>query len=220
MNQTFHPSMNTISRVSIFGAIFFLIGLGAVINFLVRSSYNTGEDIALEQPIPFSHEHHVDQLGIDCRYCHTSVEEAAFAGIPSTETCMTCHSQVWTEAPILEPVRESFRTGQPLQWNRVHDVPDFTYFNHSIHVHRGIGCETCHGRVDQMPLVWKEESLFMEWCLECHRNPQEYIRPRSEVFTMGWRWPAEVDPVIEGHRLVEEAGIEVGRLDDCSICHR
>jgi hypothetical protein len=220
MNQTFHPSMNTISRVSIFGAVFILAGLGAMIDYLVRSPYNTGEDIARHQPVAFSHEHHVDQLGIDCRYCHTSVEEAAFAGIPATETCMTCHSQIWTEAPMLEPVRESFRTGEPLQWNRVHDVPDFTYFNHSIHVHQGIGCETCHGRVDQMPLVWKEETLLMEWCLDCHRNPQNYIRPRTEVFEMGWSWPADVDQMAEAHRLVEAYGIEVGRLDDCSICHR
>lgn len=220
MNQTFHPSMNTISRVSIFGAVFILAGLGAMINYLVRSPYNTGEDIVRHQPVPFSHEHHVDQLGIDCRYCHTSVEEAAFAGIPSTETCMTCHSQIWTEAPMLEPVRESFRTGVPLRWNRVHDVPDFAYFNHSIHIHRGIGCETCHGRVDQMPLVWQEETLFMEWCLECHRSPQNYIRPRTEVFEMGWSWPADVDRMAEAHRLVEAYGIEVGRLDDCSICHR
>lgn len=222
MNQIFHPSMNTISRVSIFGALFILVGLGGVVDYLVRSSYFTNVNVAVNQPVPFSHLHHVQQLGIDCRYCHTSVEEAAFANVPPTETCMTCHSQIWTEAPMLEPVRDSYQTGVPIEWNRVNNVSDFVYFNHSIHVDKGIGCETCHGRVDQMPLAWKEKTLFMEWCLECHRNPAQFIRPSEEVFTMGWdtSTPEEFDRSIDGHQLVEAYGIEVGRLDDCSICHR
>lgn len=238
MNQIFHPSMNTIARVSIFGALFFLIGLGGVINFFVRSPYMTDVGIAIEQPVPFSHWHHVDQLGVDCRYCHTSVENAAYAGIPPTETCMTCHSQIWTEAPMLEPVRESFRTGEPIEWNKVHDLSDFVYFNHSVHVNAGVGCESCHGRVDQMPLVAKAETLHMEWCLECHRNPAENLRPADEIYTFGWERPTPGGEGEEGHgetvaelpedhaefvsgqQLVADYGIEVGRLDDCSICHR
>jgi hypothetical protein len=220
MNQIFHPSMNTIARLSIFGAIFVLIGVGVVVNYLVRSPYLTQVNVVREQPVPFSHLHHVSQLGIDCRYCHTSVEDSSFAGIPPTQTCMTCHSQVWTEAPNLEPVRESFRTDLPLQWTRVNDVSDFVYFNHSIHLNNGIACETCHGRVDEMALMWKTETLQMEWCLECHRQPEKYVRPLDEVFTMGYQLPPGHDPAGEGQQLITEYGIEVGRLDDCSICHR
>ena len=220
MNQIFHPSMNTIARLSIFGAIFILIGLGVVINYVVRSPVMTQVNVAREQPVPFSHLHHVRQLGIECRYCHTSVEDSSFAGIPPTETCMTCHSQVWTESPMLEPVRASFRTGEPLQWNRVNNVSDFVYFNHSIHVNKGVGCETCHGDVSQMPLAWKSETLFMEWCLECHRQPEKFIRPVEEVFTMGYKLPANHDQFVQAQQLVADYGIEVGRLDDCSICHR
>ena len=132
-----------------------------------------------EQPIPFSHAHHVGGLGIDCRYCHTSVETSSFAGIPPTKTCMNCHSQIWSTSPTLEPVRESFRTGVSIQWTRVNDLPDYVYFNHSIHVNKGIGCESCHGRVDRMPLTWQENSLQMDWCLDCHRDPGKHIRPRD-----------------------------------------
>ncbi len=220
MNQIFHPSMNTIARVSIFGGVLILIGLGMTVYFLVRSPYMTQVGLAREQPVPFSHLHHVDQLGIDCRYCHTSVEDSSFAGIPPTKTCMTCHSQVWTESPMLAPVRESFRTGQPVQWSRVHDLSDFVYFNHSIHLNKGIGCETCHGRVDQMPLAWKSETMFMEWCLNCHRHPGEFIRPRDQVFTMGWTGSAGQDQAMESRQLVAEYNINVSQLDDCSMCHR
>jgi len=215
-SQIFHPSMNTISRVTIFGAVIIVIGLGLIVNYVVRSSFMTQVNVAREQPVPFSHLHHVDQLGLDCRYCHTSVEDSSFAGIPPTETCMTCHSQIWTEAPMLEPVRESFRTGQPLQWTRVHDLSDFVYFNHSIHVEKGIGCETCHGRVDQMPLTWKSETLHMEWCLECHRHPENGIRPPGEVFTTGWQ---PESPEL-GRQLIAQQNINADPLDDCSICHR
>src|SRR6059058_4403063 len=156
MAQIFHPSTNTIAKVTIFGAVFFLAGLLIVLIVLVRSPYITRADVVVEQPVPFSHEHHVRGLGIDCRYCHTSVESSHFAGIPSTKTCMTCHSQVWTNAALLEPVRESWRTNRPIEWNRVHNLPEFVYFNHSIHVNKGIGCSSCHGQVDKMPLMWQE----------------------------------------------------------------
>jgi hypothetical protein len=158
-------------------------------------------------------------MGIDCRYCHTTVERTAFANVPSTKTCMNCHSQIWAVSPELEPVRASLRTGTSIEWVRVHDLPDFVYFNHSIHVAKGIGCETCHGRVDRMPLVAQAANLQMDWCLECHRNPERYVRPREEVFTMGWE-PAG-DQVALGRKLVREYGIRgPSALTSCSTCHR
>ncbi|MDA0746954.1 MAG: cytochrome c3 family protein [bacterium] len=216
MPQIFHRSTNTLSRISLFGAVFFAAAAVWVLLEFNRSSYVTQVEVARAQPVPFSHKHHVTGIGIDCRYCHTSAEETAFAGIPPTETCMTCHSQIWTEADMLEPVRESFRTGKPIQWNRVHDLPDFVYFNHSIHLHKGIGCQTCHGQVDQMPLVWKKESLQMEWCLDCHRDPARFVRPKDQVFNMQWE-PKE-DQLTLGKRLVEE--YEIQKLTNCSVCHR
>jgi hypothetical protein len=217
MSQIFHPSTNTLSKVSIFGAVFILAGVVFVLNEMNRSPYVTQASVSREQPVPFSHKHHVAGIGIDCRYCHTSVETSAFAGIPPTETCMSCHSQIWADSPMLEPVRESFRSGRSLEWTRVHDLPDFVYFNHSIHVTKGgIGCATCHGRVDQMPLMWKENTLHMEWCLDCHRAPEKYVRPRDQVFRMDYV-PAE-DQTALGARLVAEYRIR--KLTDCSVCHR
>src|SRR4051812_29009468 len=182
--QIFHRSTNTIAKVSIFGSLFFLAIFAYVYTELLRSSYVTGQGVVKKQPVPFSHQHHVAGLGIDCRYCHTSVEKSSFAGIPPTETCMTCHSQVWKDAPVLEPVRQSFATDQPIQWRRVNQTPDFVFFNHSIHVQKGIGCSTCHGAVDRMPIMWKEHSLYMRWCLDCHEAPQKFLRPPGEIFNM------------------------------------
>jgi hypothetical protein len=216
MSQIFHPSTNTLSKVSIFGAIFFLVGAIFVVDEVNRSPYVTQVTVAREQPVPFSHKHHVSGIGIDCRYCHTSVETSSFAGIPATETCMSCHSQVWADSPMLEPVRASFRTGQSLEWTRVHDLPGFVYFNHSIHVAKGVGCATCHGRVDQMPLMWKERTLHMEWCLDCHRQPEKYLRPREAVFRMDYQPPGNQLEI--GARLVNE--YKVRKLTNCSVCHR
>jgi len=216
MAQIFHRSTNTVAKATIYGGVFILAFLGWMFMALNRSSYNTNQGVILEQPVPFSHDHHTAGLGIDCRYCHTSVEESAFAGIPPTQTCMNCHGQIWTGAALLEPVRASWRTGQPIEWRRVHDLPDFVYFNHSTHVARGIGCETCHGPVNEMPLMYQAASLQMEWCLACHRNPEKYVRPVEEVFNLDWE-PEEPQEVL-GARLVEEYGIE--RLDNCSTCHR
>ncbi len=168
--------------------------------------------------MPFSHKHHVYGLGIDCRYCHTSVENSAFAGIPPTETCMTCHSQLWTDAPLLAPVRASLANHQRLRWNRVHDLPDFVFFNHSIHVSKGIGCATCHGPVEQMPLTWQQNTLYMKWCLDCHNSPQKFIRPKSEVFNMGWRSPT--NQLALGEALVNQYQVNTTQLTDCSMCHR
>lgn len=218
MPQIFPPSANWASKASILVTLV-IVGtfLGILLN-INRLDYVSKVGVPVDQPVPFSHKHHVKGMGIDCRYCHTTVEESAFAGIPPTETCMTCHSQVWTEAPILEPVRLSFRDNKPLEWTRVHDLPDFAYFNHSIHVKQGIGCQTCHGQVDQMPLMWKENTLNMEWCLECHREPEKFVRPREEVFNLAWKPPGDQEDL--GRQLVEEYQIQTTQLTDCSICHR
>ena len=216
MPQIFHRSTNTISRVSVFGGAVVVVVLVATLAAINRSSYVTEVRVARNQPVQFSHKHHVSDDGIDCRYCHTSVEQSSFAGIPSTKICMSCHTQIWAESPILEPVRESFRTGKSLVWTRVHNLPGFVYFDHSIHVHKGVGCVTCHGRVDQMPLMWREHSLYMEWCLECHRNPERFVRPREHVFSMDWQPPS--DQIALGQILVRQYKIE--RLTSCSVCHR
>ena len=216
MSQIFHPSTNTISKVSIFGSVFLAGGLlWGVVN-MNRSDYLTQVAVPRKQPVPFSHKHHVSGIGLDCRHCHTSVEESAFAGLPATKTCMTCHSQVWADSPMLEPVRASFRTDQPLEWTRVHDLPDFVYFNHSIHVKKGVGCVSCHGRVDQMPLVWKQQTLQMEWCLDCHRHPEGRLRPPEQVFNMTWQ--PEEDQSVLGAALVLKN--KVRNPTSCSDCHR
>ena len=216
MSQVFHHSTNTLSRVSIFGGVFivgFLVWAWAELN---ASTYATRAKVPVDQPVPFSHEHHVGGLGIDCRYCHTSVENSSFAGIPPTKTCMNCHSQIWVNAPMLEPVRQSFRTDQSLHWIRVHDLPDYVYFNHSIHVAKGVGCTTCHGQIDKMPLTWQENSLQMSWCLDCHRHPEQYVRPKSEVFSVEYRTPPNQAEI--GKNLVKEYHIQ--SLTSCSTCHR
>jgi hypothetical protein len=215
MAQVFKPSANTYARLSIFGAIFAIGGLLFASAAFMRSDYMTRARSAREQPVPFSHKHHVAELGIDCRYCHASVERTAYAGIPPTQTCMNCHAQIWKDSPTLAPVRASLETGKSIEWTKVHDLPDFVYFNHSIHVAKGIGCASCHGRVDHMNLTWQENSLHMEWCLQCHRNPEQFVRPRSEVFNM--EWTAD-DQAALGPALVAEHKIE--SRDDCTICHR
>ena len=230
--QIFHRSANVISRTSIYVGIFTLaFALWACVNFQ-RSPYVTYAGVARPQPAPFSHEHHVAALGIDCRYCHTSVETSGFAGIPPTQTCMNCHSQIWTAAPLLEPVRESYRTGKSLVWNRVNDLPDFVYFDHSIHINKGVGCNTCHGPVDRMPLMFNYASLQMEWCIECHRGPEKNLRPREQVFNMRYQQPTTALPVeVDGKSYTDQ--MELGKylshkynlrsamdITSCSTCHR
>jgi hypothetical protein len=216
MSQIFQPSTNTLSRFSIFGAIFIAAGVVWLLMAINRSPYVTQAGIAREQPVPFSHEHHVGGMGIDCRYCHTSVETSAFAGIPPTATCMNCHAEIWADSPTLEPVRGSFRDDQSIEWVRVHDLPGFAYFNHSAHVNKGVGCSTCHGRVDRMPLMWQEATLQMEWCLECHRAPERFVRPREDVFDVAYAAPA--DQLELGRELVADYGIRTSV--SCSTCHR
>src|SRR3954447_10972068 len=205
MPQIFHRSFNTISKVSIFGAVFILAGGGWAYARYIRSSYATGVGVAREQPVPFSHQHHVAGLGIDCRYCHTSVEKSGFAGIPPVRTCMNCHNQIWVSSPLLEPIRDSYKNDKPLAWARVHNLADFVYFDHSVHVKKGVGCSTCHGRVDHMPLTTQAASLHMEWCLDCHRNPEQYVRPREQIFNMAWKAADEgQDQIALGRQLVKE----------------
>jgi hypothetical protein len=195
MAQIFHRSTNTLARLSIFGAVFIIGALALVSRQIGRSSYATGVDDVRVQPIQFSHNHHVAGIGIDCCYCHTSVEDAPSAGMPPTKTCMNCHAQVWADSPYLEPVRASFRDNKPIHWQRVYDLPDFVYFDHSIHVRTGVECSTCHGQVQQMPLMRQESTLLMEWCLDCHRQPARYVRLTRPVDS-----PA--------------------KLTNCSVCHR
>jgi hypothetical protein len=216
MSQIFRRSANTISRVSIFGAVFAIAGLLVLFAAVNRSPWVTEARVAREQPIQFSHERHVAGNGIDCRYCHTSVEDSSFAGIPPTKTCMNCHAQIFANSPFLQPVRTSFTTNQPLHWTRVHDLPDFVYFNHSIHVKKGVGCTTCHGQVDRMPLMWQENSLQMEWCLDCHRNPERYVRPLDQVFSVSYQPPS--NQLELGEQLV--AKYQIQKLTSCSTCHR
>ena len=195
MAQVFDRSSNALARMSLVLTGLIVIALGVALDQLQRSPWVTRQGQRPDQPVPFSHKHHVEGLGLQCQYCHTSVEKSSYAGIPPTKTCMNCHSQIWTNAQLLEPVRESWRTGESIQWIRVHDLPDYVYFNHEIHVNKGIGCASCHGRVDEMPLMYEENSLQMEWCLNCHRNPAKNLRPTSEIYNMAWAGPSTTTPV-------------------------
>ncbi len=222
MPQIFSPAANTWLKASIVGGALLLATTLGVILYLGSTSYVTRQHQVRPQPVPFSHRHHVNQLGIDCRYCHTSVETSAFAGLPPTKTCMSCHSQVWTDAPMLEPVRTSYATGESLEWTRVHDLPDYVYFDHSIHINKGIGCESCHGAVNEMALMWQEESLQMMWCLECHRNTDAFIRERADVYKFESQpdYSAPTDQMALGAQLTRGYRVNKEQLEDCSICHR
>ena len=214
--QVFHRSTNVLSRFTIFGGLFVVAGLVFGLATLNRSPWVTRQGIAREQPIQFSHMHHAGELGIDCRYCHTTVERLAYAGMPATQTCMNCHAQIWRDSPTLEPVRASWKTGESIQWIEVYDLPGYVYFDHSIHVAKGVGCSTCHGDVTQMNALWQAPTLHMEWCLDCHRHPERYVRPREHVFDMKWEAPA--DQLSLGLELLDE--YDVRPRTDCSACHR
>jgi hypothetical protein len=215
--QLFPKAANQIAKTSLAlvagGAV-----LAAVLVMIVfpRSSIVTRQTEAREQPAQFYHLHHVGGMGIDCRYCHTSVDRSASAGIPPTKTCMNCHAQIFKDSPTLEPVRASWRTDQSIPWVRVHDLPDFVYFNHSAHVNKGVGCTTCHGPVDTMPYIRQEQSLLMEWCLDCHRKPERYLRPKAEVYSTSYRPPA--NQLELGKRLAAEYKVQT--QVSCSTCHR
>jgi len=218
MPQLFRPYADTIARIVLISIVvvpFLAIG---VAYWVMRSEYITDQTITLNQPVPFSHEHHVGDLGLDCRYCHTGVETSPVAGVPPTHVCMTCHSQLYTQTAMLAPVRESLADNRPLHWNKVNKLPDYVYFDHSIHIAKGIGCSTCHGAVDHMPLMRQAAPLTMGWCLNCHRDPTPYLRPHSEVFDPDWKPPA--DQAEQGRKLLVKYLINNHHLTDCSVCHR
>jgi Cytochrome c7 and related cytochrome c len=237
--QIFHHSTNTLAKLSIFGGLF-IIGLAVwVLAEVNRSSYNTGQFIERQQPVQFSHKHHVGDDGISCLYCHTSVETSSSAGMPSTKTCMNCHTQIWSESPYLEIVRTSFAEKKPIEWTRVNDLPDYVYFNHSIHVAKGVGCASCHGRIDEMPAVYQAASLQMEWCLACHREPERFLRPKEQIYNMAWNIEADERDGVKAapdNQLGEnrsEARRRLGQelvrkyrvrnpwtITSCSTCHR
>lgn len=195
-----------------------VVGLAA---HYFSSPYYSGVDHTPAQPVPFSHKHHAGELGLDCRYCHTSTQQSSFAGVPESEVCMTCHSQLWTNARMLAPVRQSLARNEPLHWQRVHDLPDYVHFDHSAHVNHGVPCEACHGRVDKMPLTTKKKTLFMEFCLDCHRNPAPNLRPPEAVFEMGWQPPGHPDRQHYGEQLMIRYHTPTkDRLTDCSLCHQ
>lgn len=219
MSQVFKPSANTLAKLSILGGGLATVLLVGLLLILDNSPYTRGPaGLAVDQPVRFSHRLHSGQLNIECKYCHVAVEESAYAGIPDTHTCMSCHSQIATYSELLEPVRTSYATGEYLEWNKVHNVAQHVYFNHSAHVNAGFACETCHGRVDQMPLVWQNQSMTMGWCLDCHRAPERYIRPLDQVYIFGATPPENQIEI--GMQLVADRDIDVSRLDNCSICHR
>jgi hypothetical protein len=219
MRQLFAPGADAVLRLFIFTIIGGLFFAALVVGGVARSSYVTNVGIAPEQPVPFSHKHHSGELGLDCRYCHQGVETTASAGLPPTRTCMTCHSQIWTGAAMLAPVRDSYANDMPLHWVRVNRLPDYVYFNHAIHVAKGVGCTTCHGNIDSMQLTSRANAFEMSWCLNCHRNPAPYLRTPENVFDMHWK--AAADQASLGQKLIIENHIRSpAALTDCSICHR
>ena len=218
MPQLFRPSADTIARVVLVSLLVLPFALVGGAYAVMRSPYVTNRTITPVQPVPFSHEHHVNGLGLDCRYCHSSVETARVAGVPPTTTCMTCHSQLFTQAQMLAPVRESLAERKPIRWQRVNRLPDYVYFDHSIHVAKGVGCTTCHGAVASMPLMRQDAPLTMGWCLDCHRNPAPHLRQRAEVFDPLWKAPP--DQAERGQRLLADYHIRTDHLTDCSTCHR
>ncbi|MBK8466699.1 MAG: cytochrome c3 family protein [Chloracidobacterium sp.] len=219
MAQLFNKSANNIAKISLIMVP--ILGATAFFAFtqLARSSYLTGQYVEKQQPVQFSHKHHVGDDGIDCRYCHQTVETTGSAGMPSTQTCMNCHSQLFADQPYLELVRASFRDNKPIEWERVHDLPEYTYFNHSIHIAKGVGCSTCHGQIDNMPAVYQESTLQMEWCIACHRAPENFIRPKSEIYNMQWQ-DRDLDTA-ERKQLKADYKIRSKEMmTSCSVCHR
>ncbi|MCL6623824.1 MAG: cytochrome c family protein [Fimbriimonadales bacterium] len=216
MPQVFSPASNVLARASVPFGILLIIAAWLIGANITPYTHRLG--VAIDQPAPFSHKHHFKELGIDCRYCHTTVEESRFAGIPPTETCMTCHSQIWTNSPLLQVVRESYLTNTPVRWNRVNETPDFVFFDHSIHIARGVSCFTCHGAVDEMNLTFKPIAFQMVWCLDCHRNPERFLRPKDQVVNPNYSAGPQQTQI--GAQLVEKYKINKVQIQDCWVCHR
>ncbi len=218
MSQIFRPGANSIA-VAVLVLLLILPPVAIALTYVFWASpYATNQYLTIEQTVPFSHAHHVGDIGLDCRMCHTGVEKAAFAGLPSTHICMTCHSRIWTNAAMLAPVRASYASNKPLHWQRVNRLPDYVFFDHSIHVAKGVGCSTCHGPVDKMAIMRQQKPLTMGWCLQCHRHPENYVRPRDKVFDMSWTPPQ--DQKRKGMELIRRYLIHTNHLTDCSTCHR
>ena len=219
MAQLFHPSSNVIAKASVVAVALIVGGLGYIIYAVNQSAYYTNINVARQQPVPFSHKHHVKDDGIDCRYCHTSVEKSGFAGVPTTHTCMSCHSKLWLNSSMLEPVRVSYATDKSLEWTRVNAVPGFVYFDHSIHINKGIGCTTCHGPIGEMPLTYRANTLYMRWCIDCHKNPALHVRHKEDVFKADYVEPA--NQLEMGRQLVKDYKIKTPKeITDCYTCHR
>lgn len=216
MAQAFHPATVLVLKLALVAALLAALALVLLARWRMMPPAAGGTVVA--QPIPFSHKHHVGDDGIDCRYCHTSVEKSRFAGLPSSDICLTCHSQLFRDAPLLAPLHASARTGLPIRWNRVHDLPDFAYFDHRIHINKGVACVECHGRVDRMPLMLRTAQLEMQWCLGCHRNARQHIRPLADVFLMRDERPLSAQDITQLNRLLQIQSTR--RLTDCSTCHR
>jgi len=216
MSALFPPWSNTVSKASIVCTVLGLVGFFAFLFLWVRSPIFTGQDGPTEQPVQFDHRHHVADDGIDCRYCHDTVDKSFTAGIPPTAVCMNCHSQIWNRSPFLDPVRASYFENKPIPWKRVHFLPDFVYFNHAIHVNKGVGCVTCHGRVDRMALVMQQAPLTMDWCLDCHRDPGPNLRPKELITNMTWQ--PEGDRLALAKQLI--AQYDVHPRTSCTTCHR
>jgi hypothetical protein len=218
--QIFTVRSNGMARLILSLIAIGIVALAATAYIRARTTPQTDADRIVHQPVPFSHQHHVGGLGIHCQYCHTSVERAAYAGIPPTETCMSCHSQMWTSAPILEPVRQSLLQDEPIRWNRVHNLPDYVYFKHNAHIANGVGCETCHGNMADMPLVRKVNSLNMGWCLDCHRDPAPHLRPRHAIYEIGWEPPEGQSRREFGEKMIHEYLVRDVGMIECNTCHR
>ncbi|MEW9857085.1 cytochrome c3 family protein [Novosphingobium sp. M1R2S20] len=218
--QIFPPAADTAVRFAVLVLVIAMVGLPLGAWEYLQSTYETQVGWVQDQPVPFSHAHHVGDDGIDCRYCHTSVETSARANLPPTHVCMTCHSQIWTGAPVLEPVRLSMATGEPIRWRRVAQLPDYVYFNHSIHIDRGVACRECHGDVTDMPLMRRAKPFTMQFCLDCHRDPAPALGPRELVtHPQGLGW-TEAQKRAHGERVMRKLGIKPDELDNCGVCHR
>ncbi len=250
MPQIFKSGANTTVKICLLALGFLPVAVFGGGSLISRSPANTNVEVPLNQPVPFSHKHHVMELGIDCRFCHVSVEDSKHASVPPSETCMTCHAQIWTNSPLLEPVRKSYAEGTPIIWNKLNKVPEFVYFDHSIHIDRGINCNTCHGPVQEMHITFKGKNLSMSWCLECHREPEKYIRdqapgknisPQEQVFQLyrnlqahkeeslsdldkdlvnGEALMTKKEDIEGGEKLLEKYKINKKQLMDCWVCHR
>lgn len=218
MVQIFSPAADTWFRLVLVGGLAVAAGGTVGVVGFARSAYVTWTGNRPSQPVRFSHRHHAGELGIDCRYCHADVETAPQAGLPPTETCMTCHSQIWTNASMLEPVRRSLAENNPVQWTRVAKLPDYVFFRHDIHIAKGVGCESCHGRIDQMALTYRAKAFTMQFCLDCHRDPAPNLRPADHITDMTWKPPA--DARTKGEAIAAHVGIRFGELTHCYVCHR